>query len=294
MQRGTTEMDREVPVKLTEHEVAERAEIMSAKLLRVKALKRQRREAHRNLTAQIEAELEEANRIARVVAEGIEARKQSELKYGDEVVPSASEATAALAELEKRSQERAPEYHKNGELCKRDVCKRRHLTLEQARAAGIKVEGDPITPEGAEGEGKPTLAVGSPCPGCDKNLETATEALKGLCESCQTSKGGDPLEGTPQAAPAPPAEGETNPAEGETETPSGETNEASGETTSADDDPRPRCSAGGEVLNADEVAKGLGLCQACIDAAGGDDTAPATKPEPDTPETPALGGEAGA
>ncbi len=283
MQKGST-MDQVVPVKLSEHEVAERAEIMSAKLLRVKSLKRQRRETFRNFTAQIEAELEEANRIARVVAEGIEARKQSDLKFGDEVVPSTSEATEALAEIEKRAAERAPEYHKNGELCKRDVCKRRHMSAEQCRAAGIVIEGDPIAPDE-----KVPRAVGSPCPGCDKPLETATEAVKGLCEACQTSKGGDALEGTPQAAPAAPVGGETIPAEGETETPSSETIEASSETIDAHD-PRPRCSGCAAVLNADEVEKGLGLCQGCIDQAGGVGD---TKPAPETGETPALGGEAG-
>lgn len=286
MQRGTTTMDRELPVKLNEHEIAERGEVIASKMLRVKQLRKKRREDFRNMTAQIDAELDNMQQIAETIMSGVEARKQSDLRFGDEVVPSQTEATEALAEVEKRASERPTEYHKNGEICRRDVCKRRHMSAEQCRAAGIVIEGDPIAPEG---EGKPAVAVGSPCPGCDKPLETATEAVKGLCETCQTSKGGDALEGTPQAAP--PADGETNPAEGETEQPAGETDEAASETVDADD-PRPRCSSCTVVLNADEVEKQIGMCQGCIDQAGGED-APAT-PEPDTAETPALGGEAGA
>jgi len=291
-------MDRELPVKLTEHEVAEKGESIAAKMLRVKKLRKTRREHFKNMTAQIDAELDNMEQIAETIVAGTEARKQGDMFVDDEVVPSQGEAAAALAEVAKR----APEYHKNGELCRRDVCKRRHMTAEVCRAQGIKVEGDPLVPETVAAA--ITLALGSPCPGCEKPLESAVEVLKGLCETCQTQKPGeDPLAGTPEAAPTVNAEG---------------TIEGAGPAVQSGmelvdysaieaDDPRPRCSACNDVLNADEVAKGHGLDQKCIDAAGGESVT--TEPtrdehppedvdpphaEPESEDAPAVGGEAGA
>jgi len=174
MARGTTVMDRELPVKLTEHEIAERGESIAAKMLRVKALRKKRREDLRSINAQIESELDNVQQIAETIMSGVEARKQSEMFVGDEVVPSQTEATAALAQVAKLVQ-----WHRDGAMCRKDPCKRRHLTPEQLDKAGVVREGQPIEPE-AEA---PTQV----CMGCGADITglSATERVKGMCEGCQ-------------------------------------------------------------------------------------------------------------
>lgn len=237
MQTGTTVMSRELPVKLTEHEVAERAESMAAKLIQIGSLRKKRREDLRSINALIESELDEVQRIARVIADGVEARKQSDIKFGDEVVPSQAEATQALAEVAKF----AERYHRNGALCRKDPCKRAHHAPEALRAQGIKVEGDELAPA----EGEPPLA--ETCGGCDKQLE-GIERVKRLCETCQTSDGGDPLEGTPDAAALDELAQQLEAADIEGVIP--------------EDDPRPRCHIAHcrAVLDADEVEREHGVC----------------------------------
>jgi hypothetical protein len=185
MQRGTTELDRELPVKLTEHEIAERGETIAAKMLRVKTLRKKRREDLRSINAQIEAELDTVQSIAETIMGGVEARKQGDLFVSDEVVPSQGEAAAALAEVAERVEPVL--YHRDGAICRKDPCKRRHLSAEQLDKAGIVREGkQPFEPSEAESDPRPK------CSACGTVL-TAMEVVKklGLCETCQVE--GEPV-----------------------------------------------------------------------------------------------------
>lgn len=289
MQRGTTTMDRELPVKLSEHEIAERGETIATKMLRVKALRKKRREDFRNMSAQIDAELDNIETLAETIVNGMENRKQAELFVDQVRDAEAQETLAAVAEgieIEGNGEAKADSekrFHRDGALCRKDPCKRRHLTAEQLRANEIVPEGEEIgSVTQADGEAK-RPEVGSPCPGCDQPIASAMEAVKGLCESCQLSKGGDPLEGTPQAAPADTegGGGEGAQQEGEpvaldmrgdetTATPIEDGAGINGDEAE-EDDPRARCSGCSAVLNADEVMSKLGLCAACVAAAGGED-----------------------
>lgn len=276
MQRGTSTMDRELPVKLTATEIQERGESMAAKMVRVKTLRKKRRDDLRAINAQIEAELDTVQSIAETIMSGIEARKQGDLFVGDQVVgadpnvPTTEESAQALAKVAETAGESPAVFHKDGKICRKDPCKKRHLTALQCRTNEIVPEGDEIgsvpqseapaaetneasgetsapagETESAEGE---TIAPSSACIGCGKDLAelSAMERAKKICEECQLAKPADvPLE-EEAAAVASIVGGVLQ-----------DVIEA--------DDPRPRCQNGGELLTALEVLAGHGACQNSID-----------------------------
>jgi len=182
MRRGTTEMDAELPVKLNEHEVAERAESMASKLVHIGTLRKKRREDLRSINALIETELDEVQRLARTIVDGVEARKQADLRFGDEVVPSQVEATEALAHVAEIV-EPAKRWHRDGALCKADNCRKRihYENADVLRTNGVVVEGDPLEPE------QPAQISAQLCIGCGANITglSAIERVKGVCEGCQ-------------------------------------------------------------------------------------------------------------
>lgn len=196
MQRGTTEMDRELPVKLNADEVNERAETMATKLIHIGSLRKKRREDLRSVNALIESELDEVQRLARTIIDGVEQRKQADLRFGDEVVPSATEATAALAKVAEIAE--VKRWHRDGALCRGENCRKRIHVMdpEALRANGIVVEGDEPFEGQGEHEGVEPEADGISsesdedprprCSGCGEVL-SALEVVKklGLCEPCQ-------------------------------------------------------------------------------------------------------------
>lgn len=88
-----TSMEREVSVKLTVAEVAERGETLAAKMLHVEHLRTKKREDAKSIQALIDTELDECSRLARVISDQEELRKQGELFVDDEG------ATRALAKI---------------------------------------------------------------------------------------------------------------------------------------------------------------------------------------------------
>lgn len=99
MQKGTTMADQELPVRLTPEDVQARAETLASKLMHIATLRKKRRDDLRSINALIEAELDEVQRLARVIVDGVEARRQGEIEFADELVPSKAEAAAALARV---------------------------------------------------------------------------------------------------------------------------------------------------------------------------------------------------
>lgn len=184
MQRGTKVTDPELPVKLTDEQMIQRAQIMAGKLTRIQALRKKRREDLRSINALIESELDEVQRIANTIITAEEMRKQSELHFDEDprnqerVEPTAGEAQDALAKVAQLAEVMPPKFHAKGERCDKNPCRRRHLSEEQLRANGIEPEGAAETAEEED--------VRAKCTGCNAVL-TATEVVKklGLCESCQ-------------------------------------------------------------------------------------------------------------
>lgn len=96
MQRGTTTMDRELPVKLSDDEIIERAQTLATKIGTVEALREKKARDAKNTQALIDSELDEIQRLARVINESEELRKQGDLTF-DQV-----QATEVLADVAKR------------------------------------------------------------------------------------------------------------------------------------------------------------------------------------------------
>ena len=96
MNKGTA-MDALGRVRLTDVELIERGQNMAAKLLHVGALRQKKKDDAKNTQALIDTELDEAERLARVITEAEESRKQGDLFVTDKV------ATEALAEVARRA-----------------------------------------------------------------------------------------------------------------------------------------------------------------------------------------------
>ncbi len=103
---------------------------------------------------------------------------------GKPQLPSTNDAAAALAKVAAIVEVR---YHSKGERCEKATCGRRHLTLEQLEAAGIKPEdgarvGTPAATDTDDAAEDPRAK----CAGCGAVLK-ASEVVKrmGLCETCQ-------------------------------------------------------------------------------------------------------------
>ena len=96
MRKGAT-MDDEVSVKLTVEEIAERGETIARKLIHIGAMRKQAKEAAATSKALIDSELDEVERLARVIGEQEELRRQGDLRFDQ--VPSPAEAQEALAKV---------------------------------------------------------------------------------------------------------------------------------------------------------------------------------------------------
>lgn len=261
MQTGTTVMAKPLWVPMDEAERKSYVDHLLRHLTRVDELEQQQAAFQKKQRGLISAEMIEIHRLRRVLADDGQQMTLAEARI-DDVTPTPEQATSALAEVAKRVEVR---WHKDGKLCTSDTCKRRHVPEQALRNAGVEPEQPAAAVEDQPQDGPPK------CNGCGAPL-SAMEILRklGVCTTCETQPAGvDPLAGTPEAAAV--------------EQPAGEIENAGIDGVIAEDDPRPRCSACPSVLNADEVEKGVGLCQACVDATA-----------PETDETPAIGGEAGA
>jgi hypothetical protein len=93
----TTTMDQPVRVKLTDETLIEYGQHMAAKLLHVGVLRKKKADDAKSTQALIDEELDEAQRLARIITETEEERRQGDLHFGD--VPSTSEAQEALAQV---------------------------------------------------------------------------------------------------------------------------------------------------------------------------------------------------
>jgi len=96
MRKGAA-MDEEVRVRLTDQELIDRGNVMSAKVEHIGQLRKKRREDLRSINAIIESEQDEVERLARVIRKAEEARNQGELFVDDQV------ATETLAEVARRA-----------------------------------------------------------------------------------------------------------------------------------------------------------------------------------------------
>lgn len=276
--RGTTQLDRELPVKLTPDEIEARAESIAAKLIHIGSLRKKRREDLRSINALIESEMDEVERLARVISDGVESRKQADIRFGDEVVPSSTEAGAALAEVMKVAGDATPQrFHRDGGLCRKTNCRKKvHHTAEALRANGIQVEGDELMPEvptqvlcGAaatvmiqNGDGDDSITYS-----CDEHVRSL-QAENFV--SMQAYDGAEPQAcrgWKPAVVPELPAEEEDVEAI-EDEQIEVDGFEASGDGDQAvegeaDEDVRAKCAGCGTVLSPTEIVKKLGRCETC-------------------------------
>ena len=101
MRKGST-MDEEVLVPLRPSQVLERAQVMAAKVLHVAILRKKKADDARAAQVLIDAELDEVERLARVISSGEEDKKQGEL-FVEETLDKAA-ATEVLAEIGKRAE----------------------------------------------------------------------------------------------------------------------------------------------------------------------------------------------
>jgi len=95
--RGTTITDPELPVRLTDDDRAERAISMAAKVLHIAALREKKRVDAKATQDLIDEDLDELERLARVLTEDQENRKQGDLQFGE------SEAMDALHGIAQRA-----------------------------------------------------------------------------------------------------------------------------------------------------------------------------------------------
>jgi hypothetical protein len=86
-----------VPVKLTDAQLIERAESIATKLGTVEHLRRKKADDAKSTQALIDTELDEIQRLARVIRDAEEMRKQGELRFDEQ--PNQAEAQAALAKV---------------------------------------------------------------------------------------------------------------------------------------------------------------------------------------------------
>jgi hypothetical protein len=95
MRRNATlpEMERPLPVRLTDSEMADRAQEIAAKISLVKVLRKKKRDDARNTQVLIDNELDQVELLAEAITDARELRKQGELFVDQET------ATRALAQV---------------------------------------------------------------------------------------------------------------------------------------------------------------------------------------------------
>lgn len=270
MLTGSDVMAKPLWVKFNEEERKERVDALLRQLDRVEELRESKKAADSKFNSQIEEALDEARRLRAVLRDDGKQMSLADAKVDDmPAEPTKGEAQEALAEVAKRAERQAPRFHKRGELCVSDTCKRRHMTLEQLREGGLEPQGGVL------------------CPGCEKNTLTALEAIKGCCEACQVAKPGDALADAPGAVTCEGCKVELPKAEAvlvdelipvyacstcapkwNAEAAVPDVTEHAAELEAAaegDEDPRPRCTIDGcdRVLSAEEVDAGNGVCFIC-------------------------------
>jgi len=87
-------MDVEVRVRLSDAEIIERAQTMAAKVSHIEVLRKKKSDDSKNTQALIDTELDEVQRLARVICEQEEERRQ-----GDLFAPTPGQAVDALANV---------------------------------------------------------------------------------------------------------------------------------------------------------------------------------------------------
>jgi hypothetical protein len=90
-----TTMEKPVPVRLTDPEMADRAQEIAAKILHVKVLRKKKRDDARNTQVLIDSELDQVELLADTITDARELRKQGELFADQET------AVRTLAEVGK-------------------------------------------------------------------------------------------------------------------------------------------------------------------------------------------------
>lgn len=88
-----SDMQTEVPVKLSDEELLERGESLAQKMLHIETLRTKKKNDAKRTQGLIDEELEEAARLARTITGQEDARKQGDLFVGDQA------ATDALAQV---------------------------------------------------------------------------------------------------------------------------------------------------------------------------------------------------
>lgn len=107
MQQGVS-MNDPVVVKLSDSEIAERAQVMARHIAEVERLEEKKKRDSKATQKLINQELAELARLGRVVSDAFEVRKQGDLRFGDTVVPSSDEAVAALARVAEEAKKPKP------------------------------------------------------------------------------------------------------------------------------------------------------------------------------------------
>lgn len=362
--RGTTVMDKPLWVPMDAQERKGHVDSLLRHLERVEQLEAQKAAASKKFKGQIDEEMEEIQRLRRVLSDDGKQMTLAEATV-DQVEASQhtrttdEQAANALGAVAEKVDDGAVEFEPDqrptvcgkcgaavkefmaGVMCENNQCD------WIARPKGMKLDGTPLEvpcaacggsgvllekAEGEDGPGReapcacklpkveePPTGEATICSSCEKALASAIEKLKALCETCQTSKGGDALEGATEASPLSeqPATIHTgfDPAPGPDVVVDGAGNVVpftpdpsdadwvDGKTAGDDepakkrsrrirskiegapaeeDDPRPRCKVCHQApLSADDVERGDGMHQACIDV------------RPESDEHPAVGGEGG-
>lgn len=110
-------LDKTVGVKLTDEQVSERGALMAAKVIYVGTLRKKRREDLRSINAEIESNLDEIERLARVVTNHEENRAQADL-FVDGGTTKPEEPATGREPLPSEPHKYRPSTGPHGETCK--------------------------------------------------------------------------------------------------------------------------------------------------------------------------------
>lgn len=99
MRQGSTVLEAEIPVKLSDDDREARHASLLFHLGEAERLEAKKKADAKATQELIDNEWAECYRLRRVLLDDQENRKQGDLRFGDDVVPSSAEATAALAEV---------------------------------------------------------------------------------------------------------------------------------------------------------------------------------------------------
>lgn len=290
MLTGSTVMDKPLWVPMDADERKGHVSSLLRHLARIDELEAKKKAANKKFTSDIEQEMQEVQRLRRVLSDDGQQMTLADATVdqvpGDGSRITEPQAATALAHVADAQDTAAVEFEgeppttcwKCGKESREYMAGRLCTDTECdwiARPKGMRIDGTPID---APSEATPA-AEHDACVSCGKELH-GIERVKELCETCQTSRGGDPLAGTPEEArtdeaisepndqgpqnrPESPREAYTQP--GAISSPQFERAHAHAHSLNADeetDDPRPRCHIAHcrAVLDADEVEREHGVC----------------------------------